>query len=187
MKRIFLLIFLFSLILFGHTNSAVAADPVAVPLTPVVTSLDPVFSVDIVAGAVNTALDPCSGAALRLPLANCSSFDPEVGEEWYRKVMSCDIQLEGVSVGRVISEYLRLTTNEDAADTIWVQIRDQMVFEDALTIWGNSYNDTYNHWGAEGMSVNILDAAFNYRDTKIKYTYSNFGNEYNLCLWIVGQ
>ncbi len=183
MKRSILLIILLSVILFGQTNSAIAAD--AAPLSPVVTSLDPVYTVDNINEYVAALQDPCSGALFELQLANCTFFDAEAGADWYRKVMSCDIQIDGVTVGRVISEYLRLATTEDSDEKIWVQIRDQMVFDGALTIWGNSYNDTYNHWGAEGMSVNILDSGFNSIENKIKYKYTFFNEVYKLCLWLV--
>ncbi|MCP4682094.1 MAG: hypothetical protein GY864_07160 [Desulfobacterales bacterium] len=183
MKKNVLLIFLFSLILFGNANPAFAADPV-VRLEPAATSLNDLYFVDSVVGVL-AALNPCSGADITIPLDDCDYFDAETGADWYRKVMSCDLQIEGVSVGRLISEYLRLATTEDSEENVWVQIRDQIIVNDALTIWGNSYNTEYNHPGAEGMATNILDASFNKVDMDLKYKYSLWNDVFSICFWAI--
>ncbi len=55
-----------------------------------------------------------------------------------------------------------------------------------MTIWGNSYNTDYNHWGGRGMTVDILDASFVPVDLDLKYKFSNWNSVYNLCFWVVG-
>ncbi len=145
-------------------------------------SLKPEFYVDPIVVLAPVLSDPCFSANYKFPLENCLSIAPDTGTTWYKKTISCDAMYDGTKTGKLISKYFRYSETVGSDEKIYVTIEDQIIF-DTLTAWGRSVNDTYNHWGAMGVTSNILGSDFTPVDLKLKYLYSDYNSIPQICFW----